>query len=210
MGTEAMDLVYLMVGTVVIIGFYSVVYYVYEQILHNILQNERTTNRLGKVNLDTKGKVGLGVISGLANVFKLDDTLVQFIVLIVTIITGVGPLIFGFVYLTLYTLIKRSNHKLNETNQTASSLVGGEVEVTHNGQTPDIVSAVEDPTESDTYVDTVVGQVNEELSKITGTKIDTSKSNLEVADTMDEDVDEYYNKALKQDESELGESISKK
>lgn len=161
-------------------------YYLFSAVIDALGSKDTIIKYLGNVDLSNKKALYLGLASGLAERFELDARLTQICLFILWVS---NPTLVLVLYITLHTLVQVANKKYEVSQQDD---LGGSVGVTYNGDTPDIVTAVEDPSDSDSYRDTVVGQVNEELSKITDSKIDTSKAPVEVSEDLEAQIDDFY------------------
>ena len=174
-------------------------YYLFSAVIDALGSKDMIIKYLGNVDLSNKKALYLGLASGLAERFELDARLTQICLFILWVS---NPTLVLVLYITLHTLVQVANKKYEQSQQDD---LGGSVGVTYNGDTPDIVTAVEDPSDSDSYRDTVVGQVNEELSKITDSKIDTSKAPVEVSEDLEAQIDDFYkNNRTNKDDSESG------
>lgn len=174
-------------------------YYLFSAVIDALGSKDMIIKYLGNVDLGNKKALYLGLTSGLAERFELDARFTQICLFILWVS---NPTLVLVLYITLHTLVQVANKKYELSQQDD---LGGSVGVTYNGDTPDIVTAVEDPSDSDSYRDTVVGQVNEELSKITDSKIDTSKAPVEVSEDLEAQIDDFYkNNRTNKDDSESG------
>lgn len=186
------------IGLTLFIACYVVgLYYLFSAVIDALGSKDMVIKYLGNVDLNHKKALYMGLASGLAERFELDVRLTQICLFILWLN---NPTLVLVLYITLHTLVQVANKKYEQSQEDE---LGGSVGVTYNGDTPDIVTAVEDPSDSDSYRDTVVGQVNEELSKITDSKIDTSKTSIEVSEDLEAQIDDFYkNNRTNKDDSE--------
>lgn len=186
------------IGLTLFIACYVVgLYYLFSAVIDALGSKDMIIKYLGNVDLNHKKALYMGLASGLAERFELDVRLTQICLFILWLNNPTFVLV---LYITLHTLVQVANKKYEQSQEDE---LGGSVGVTYNGDTPDIVTAVEDPSDSDSYRDTVVGQVNEELSKITDSKIDTSKTSIEVSEDLEAQIDDFYkNNRTNKDDSE--------
>lgn len=191
------------IGLMLFVVCYAVgLYYLIRAVIDVLGSKDIIIKYLGNVDLGNEKALYLGLVSGLAERFELDVRLTQVCVFILWV---TNPTLVLLLYVTLHALVKVANKKYEVSQEDG---LGGSVGVTYNGDTPDIVTAVEDPSDSNSYRDTVVGQVNEELSKITDSKIDTSKTSIEVSDDLEAQIDDFYkNNRTNKDDSESDNNV---
>lgn len=191
------------IGLVLFVVCYAVgLYYLISAVIDLLGSKDIIIKYLGNVDLNNEKSLYMGLASGLAERFGLGIRLTQVCLFILWVN---NPTLVLLLYVTLHALVKVANKKYELAQEDG---LDGSVGVTYNGDTPDIVTAVEDPSDSNSYRDTVVGQVNEELSKITDSKIDTSKTSIEVSDDLEAQIDEFYKKnRTNKDDSESDNNV---